>query len=99
LILDNPSAFSGTVAGLAAGDNIDLPNLAFGTNPIISNVTGSGAIGTTTNVTVADGATTFTLQLLNQYAGQFAVDASAYTLRADNQSATPGTLFQLAAPH
>jgi len=56
-------------------------------------------MGSTTNVTVQDGSLTATLALLNQYANQFAVNASAYSLTTDSHTPNPGTLFQLATPH
>ena len=100
LKLDNASGFTGTVAGLATGDSIDLANFLFSGNPIIAGVTGTGAIGTTTDVTVHDqgGAQSVTLHLLNQSASQFAVDPTAYSLVADNNAPNHGTLFQLVAP-
>ena len=99
LKLDNPSSFTGTVAGLATGDSIDLTNFLFSGGPTIAGVTGTGAVGTTTNVTVHDqgGAQSVTLQLLNQSVSQFAVDPTAYSLVADNSTPNHGTLFQLAA--
>jgi hypothetical protein len=99
LKLDFAPGFSGTVAGLSDSDSIDLGNFLFSGAPTITNVTGSGAIGTATNVTVADGSQAVTLALLNQYANQFAVNASAYTLAADSVAATAGTVFNLAASH
>ena len=58
-----------------------------------------GPSGTTTNVTVHDqgGAQSVTLQLLNQSGSVFAVDPTAYSLVADNNTPNHGTLFQLAA--
>jgi len=99
LLLDSASSFAGTVAGLADGDSIDLGNFLFSGAPTISGVTGSGAEGTATDVTITDGSQNATLALLNQYANQFAVSASAYTLSADSTGGNAGTLFQLAAAH
>jgi hypothetical protein len=79
-------------------DQIDLANFQFSGNPTISKVTGTGAVNTTTNVTVTDGALSVTLDLLNQLANEFAVNASAYTLKSDGAS-TPGTLFELTPGH
>ena len=45
LKLDNPSSFTGTVAGLATGDSIDLTNFLFSGGPTIAGVTGTGAVG------------------------------------------------------
>lgn len=99
LKLDAPTGFSGTVAGLAGSDGIDLAGFLFSGTPTISSVTGSGASGTDTDVTITDGSQSATLALLNQYANQYAVNASAYALSADSIPGTPGTLFQLAAGH
>lgn len=99
LKLDFAEGFSGTVAGLADGDSIDLANFLFSGTPAISSVTGSGAAGTATDVTVTDGSQSVTLVLLNQFANQFGVDASAYALTADSTAGGSGTLFQLAAAH
>ncbi|MGC4087286.1 MAG: hypothetical protein QM756_05140 [Polyangiaceae bacterium] len=97
LVLNSAQSFAGTVAGLASGDSIDLKNFHFSGSPTISNVSGTGAQGTATNVTVTDGALSVTLALMNQYANQFAVSASAYALSADGAGGNAGTLFQLAA--
>ena len=101
LFLDLANDFTGTVAGMAGRDGIDLANFAFSSHPSITNVTGTGAAGSTTDVTIADGSQTATIHLLNQYANQFAVSASAYNLTPDRQtnSADSGTLFTLASPH
>jgi hypothetical protein len=44
------------------------PHFSFSGAPTMSSVTGTGAAGTTTNVTVRDGSLNVTLALLNQYA-------------------------------
>lgn len=100
LKLDNAQTFNGTVAGLASVDSIDLANFQFSNTPLISQVTGTGAAGTTTNITIEDGALTATVALLNQYTNQFVADAGAYSLTSDNPGhANAGTLFQLAVTH
>ena len=101
LFLDLANDFTGTVAGMAGRDGIDLANFAFSSHPSITDVAGTGAAGSTTDVTIADGSQTATIHLLNQYANQFAVSASAYNLTPDRQtnSADSGTLFTLASPH
>jgi hypothetical protein len=77
-------------------DAIDLANFQFANKPSITGVTGTGAAGTTTNVTVTDGALTATLHLLNQYANEFAVNANAYSLTSDHPgSSSAGTLFSV----
>ena len=100
LMLEHAESFSGTVAGLAAAsptsfDAIDLADFKFA-DTRITGVTGTGAKGTTTNVTLtdkSDGLTT-TLHLLNQYASQFAVSKNDYSLTSDNAS-KPGTIFSV----
>ena len=100
LLLDNTNDFSGTVAGMAHRDAIDLANFAFSTDPSITNVAGTGAAGSITDVTVSDGSLTATLQLLNHSASQYPVDSSAYSLTSDHHgSANAGTLFTLAPSH
>jgi hypothetical protein len=101
LTLEQAQTFAGTVAGLATEnstifDAIDLANFQFANHPSITSVTGSGAADTTTNVTVTDGSLNLTLNLLNQYMNQFAVNANAYSLTSDNPgSASAGTLFSV----
>jgi hypothetical protein len=100
LFLDKANDFSGTVAGMAKHDAIDLADFAFSSHPSITSVVGTGAAGSTTDVTVTDASLTTTIHLLNQYANQFAVAPSAYTLTSDHSgSASAGTLFTLASPH
>ena len=102
LLLDHAESFAGTVAGLATRsstsfDAIDLADFKFA-NTSITSVTGTGAKGTTTNVTLkdsSDGLTT-TLHLLNQYANQFAVNAKDYSLTSANPaSQAAGTIFSV----
>jgi hypothetical protein len=99
LILDLAQGFTGTVAGLASGNSIDLKNFLSG-DTTITKVTGTGVIGTDTNVTLTDpnNNLTLTLHLLNQYAGQFGISASDYALTPDHMPGN-GTLFQLAPSH
>ena len=101
LFLDLANDFTGTVAGMAGRDGIDLANFAFSSHQSITGVVGTGAAGSTTDVTIADSSQTTTIHLLNQYANQFAVSASAYNLSPDHQSnpGNAGTLFTLASPH
>ena len=80
ILLDSAASFAGTVAGMTSADGIDLSDFLFSGSPTISGVSGTGAMGTATDVTVTDGAHNVTLALLNQYANQFAVSSSAYTL-------------------
>ena len=94
LQLDNAPSYTGTIAGLVSGDAIDLTNFQFSGNPIISGITGTGAVGTPTNVTVQDAGQSVTLELLNQTANQYSTLASAYTLTSDNTLAH-GSLFAL----
>jgi hypothetical protein len=96
LLFDLTNDFSGTVAGMAGHDNVDLANFAFSGDPLVTSVSGTGAAGTTTDVTIQDGSLTTTLHLLNQYTSQFAVSASAYTLTSDHTGSDPGTLLAVA---
>jgi hypothetical protein len=96
LLFDLANDFSGTVAGMAGHDNVDLANFAFSGDPLVTSVSGTGAAGTTTDVTIQDGSLTTTLHLLNQYTSQFAVSASAYTLTSDHTGSDPGTLLAVA---
>jgi hypothetical protein len=84
LKLDAAESFSGTVAGLSSSDSIDLANFLFSDNPTITKVTGTAAAGTTTNVTIMDGTQSLVLKLVKAIAGEFAVNASAYSLSADS---------------
>jgi hypothetical protein len=100
LYLDGAENFSGTIAGMAKADSIDLADFSFSSHPVITNVSGTGAAGSTTDVTITDGTLTTTLQLLNEYAGQYPVTSRAYHLTSDHLgSADAGTLFTLANPH
>jgi hypothetical protein len=98
LVLQNAQSFAGTVAGLAQSDNVDLENFLFSGNPTISKITGTGAAGTDTDVTIKDETLSVVLKLANATAGEFAVNASAYSLSTDG-GANAGTLFHLASPH
>jgi len=100
LKLDAAQNFSGTLSGLAAAsstsfDTVDLANFKFA-DTTITSVSGTGAVGTTTNVTLTDSADDLvvTLHLLNQSANQFGTSASDYSLTSDG-SATPGTNFSV----
>jgi hypothetical protein len=99
LKLDLAHSFNGTIAGFGSTDQIDLADIAFGSHSRVSNVTGTGAAGTTTDVFIYDGTRNLRLELLNQFANEFAVDKSAYTLKSDGAAGTPGTLFELAPGH
>jgi hypothetical protein len=102
LKLDAAQNFAGILSGLAAAsatkfDVVDLANFKFA-DTTITSVTGTGAKGTTTNVTLTDSADdlTVTLHLLNQSANQFGTSASDYSLTSDNSGgASPGTDFSV----
>jgi hypothetical protein len=99
LILSSASSFAGTVAGMGSNDSIDLANFQYSGAPTVSSVTGTGATGSYTDVTITDGSAHVMLALLNQYTAQYAVSSSAYTLTADGTGGSAGTLFELAAGH
>jgi hypothetical protein len=66
LKLDRSSSFSGALSGFAAGDALDLADIAAGANAVVSytaNADGSGG-----TLTVSDGTTTAKLSLLGQFA-------------------------------
>jgi len=97
LILNAAQGFSGKVTGFAASDSIDLSNFAFATTSI-TKITGTGAVGTTTDVTLTDSAShlTETLHLVNTTAKEFGTIASDYVLTVDHDVPIIGTLFHLA---
>jgi hypothetical protein len=97
LALGQAEGFAGTVAGLASLDAIDLMDFQFSGHPTVSKITGTGAVGTKTIVTITDGSLTAKIALMNQFAQQYATSASAYTLVSDQHGANPGTLLELAA--
>ena len=99
LLLNSAASFAGTVAGMTSSDSVDLANFLFSATPTISSVTGTGASGTATDVTVTDGSAHVVVALMNQFANQFAVSASAYTLKADGTGGSAGTLFEIAPGH
>jgi autotransporter-associated beta strand protein len=78
LTLDRSSAFSGTIAGFAQPDLIDLADIAFGSSTTLG-YTGGPVSGT---LTVSDGVHTATLKLLGQYT------AANFTLSADGHGGT-----------
>src|SRR5439155_17092802 len=85
LKLDNSGSFTGTVAGFALGDAIDLRDIVAGSNETLGyavNATGSGG-----TLTVSDGTHTASLALLGQYAAADFVSAS------DGQGGTLVTHF------
>jgi autotransporter passenger strand-loop-strand repeat protein len=65
LKIDQSASFTGVVSGFAAGDSIDLPNLAFGSNMALG-YTDNGAGGGV--VTVGNAVQVVDLALLGQYA-------------------------------
>jgi hypothetical protein len=76
LKLDQSANFSGTVAGLAAGDAIDLGDIAFGAGATLGYAANAAGNGGT--LTVSDGTITANLALIGQYAAaEFATAADA----------------------
>jgi hypothetical protein len=96
LELGGPTSEAVTFDGKHGTLLFDLANFAFSGDPLVTSVSGTGATGTTTDVTIQDGSLTTTLHLLNQYTSQFAVSASAYTLTSDHTGSDPGTLLAVA---
>jgi hypothetical protein len=80
LKLDQSSLFSGTIAGFATGDAIDLTDIAFGAADTLgyaANASNTGGL-----LTVSDGTHTANLALLGQYA------AAGFTTAADPHGGT-----------
>jgi hypothetical protein len=80
LKLDHSSLFSGTVAGLAGGNALDLGDIAFGSNDTIGytpNTTNTGG-----TLTVSDGTHAANIALLGQYA------AAGFATGADSHGGT-----------
>ena len=66
LILDASTTFSGTVAGLAVGDFLDLRDISFISGTTTKNFVEAGS-NTSGTLTVSDGTHTANLALLGQY--------------------------------
>jgi hypothetical protein len=94
LKLDDASHYTGTIAGLVSGDAVNLTNFQFSSSPTITNIAGTGAVGSTTDITIQAGAQTATLHLLNQTANEFASNTAAYLLQ-DDGTTRHGVLFEL----
>jgi hypothetical protein len=82
-------------ASTTSFDAVDLSNFKFNYTKI-TGVGGSNGAGQITDVTLTDSADHFTvtLQLLNQFAGEFALSASDYSLTAD-KGFIPGAIFSV----
>jgi len=98
LQLDNSSAFSGTVAGMAGKDQIDLRDVAFANvrNPSYSGTTASGTL------TVTDGAHTANIILLSTYLSSTFVtanDGHGGTLVTDAPLTASNQAILAASPH
>jgi len=65
LVLDQPGTFTGTVAGLAAQNGIDLPGIGFGATTTLAFSENNSHTGGT--MTVSDGAHAATIALLGNY--------------------------------
>ena len=61
LFLDLANDFTGTVGGMAGRDAIELADFAFSSHPSITSVVGTGAAGSTTDVTITDASLTTTI--------------------------------------
>ena len=100
LKLDQSAAFTGSVAGFAAGDAIDLADIAFGATTTLgyaANAGGSGGV-----LQVSDGTHTANLALLGQYtAAGFATapDPGSGTLVTYTAALTEQTNQSALAPH
>jgi hypothetical protein len=65
LVLDQPATFTGTVAGLASQNGIDLPGIGFGANTTLAFSENNSHTGGT--LTVTDGTRAATIALLGNY--------------------------------
>jgi hypothetical protein len=81
LKLDQSSGFSGSIAGFAAGDGIDLADLGFGLGSVLTYADGGTGTGGTLSVT--DGTRNASLAMVGSYdqaTFQMAVDATGGTM-------------------
>ena len=94
LQLDDAPNYTGTIAGLMTGDAIDLTKFQFSGNPAITGISGTGAVGTTTAITIQDGTQTAVLHFVNQTQNNFANAATSFQLKDDGSHGTLLTLHQ-----
>ena len=80
LWLDQPSTFTGTVAGFGAQDVIDLPGIAFGADTTLGYSPNSNQTGGTLSLT--DGTHSANIALLGNYM------ASSFVMESDNHGGT-----------
>ncbi|MGC2414570.1 MAG: hypothetical protein WA459_17970 [Stellaceae bacterium] len=88
LKLDQSAGFTGTIAGLGAGDVLDFGDIAFGSDDTLGYT--ANAAGTGGTLTLGDGTHTASLALLGQYA------AAGFAIGAD---ATGGMLLTYTPPN
>jgi hypothetical protein len=98
LTLDDSQAYSGTVAGLALGDHLDLSDIGFGASSTLGYASNSGNTGGV--LTAGDGSHVAKIALLGQYA------AASFAMASDGHGGTlitdPPELIaqsQLTKPH
>ena len=93
LRLDDSQHFAGTVAGFAAGDLLDLSDIAFGSGTAVAFQEASG--NTSGMLTVSSGTQVANLTLLGQYTAaqfQLAPDGHGGTLVTDPPQPPPSDL-------
>jgi hypothetical protein len=95
-------SFSGSIAGFGLGDNLDLRDIAFGSNTNLSFTEASNNLSGT--LTVTDSVHTANLALLGQYiAAEFSIasDGHGGTIVTDPPAAamTEQNQIGLVAPH
>jgi hypothetical protein len=101
LTLMTPQEFTGSTSGMTAADEIDLAGFR-SQYTSITDIFGSGAVGTATDLTLTEKTpgssvvTSATLQLINQFANEYGLSESAYSL-STNPGLGDGTLLQIAA--
>ena len=82
LWLDQPSTFTGTVAGLKGQDVIDLPAFAFGANTTLGYLPNNQQTGGTLSVANGNGTQIANIALLGNYM------ASSFAMASDNHGGT-----------
>jgi hypothetical protein len=98
LWLDQPSTFTGTVAGFGAQDHIDLPSMAFGPQTTLGYTENSTNAGGT--LTINDGAHTASIALLGNYiAGSFVTAADGHGGTLVSEAAHTAQQPLLTKPH
>jgi hypothetical protein len=98
LVLEQPSSFTGTVAGMATLDSIDLSQLAFGATSTLGYA--ENAAGTEGTLTVGNSAHAATIALLGNYmAASFVTAADGHGGTMVTETSPPTEPPHLTQPH